>query len=419
MRTHKILPWLILTITASSMGQTIEYTLNELSKKHQFIKMDSINNKVKGSEYYFYKALFTNVCNRPNQSMIYLDSIKNEKKRDSYEFIKLVNDNAIKLCNYELAFTSSKILTTKFKSHFTKEELSDEKNTQRIWQLLRKQPAQIIAPFSEFTVMATKDKAGLTTTKIKSNGLESDFVFDTGAGISCVKESLAKKMGIIILPDNNITIESFTGQKNKVLIGLAPEISIGKLKIQNTVFLVYPDSAFTFANGAYTIDGVIGFPIAKELGTITIEKDKLTFSSVMVTCKNINKNLFIDQLRAIVMLKYKGDILPFNFDSGASESIFYKSFYERFKEEIDHNGINKTIKSSGAGADEITQDIIILNDQVIYLDNHALKMRNMQIDKNNYGTYGKVSFGNIGQDLISQFKKVIISFNQNFIKLED
>jgi hypothetical protein len=394
-------------------------SLKQLSKEQQFAKMDSLNNKAKTKDYYFYKGLYANVCNNPKLSKLYLDSLKSNPITNSYEFLRLENDNYIKLFNYEKAYTTSKTLTTKFKKHFTKEELTDEINSQRIWEALKGRPAQDIEIFSTITVAAIKDKADLITTPVSAGGIVSNFVFDTGAGLSCITESMAKKMGVIVLPDNNISVGSFTGQYNKVLMGIAPEIRLGELRIRNAVFLVYPDAAFTFADGAYVIDGIIGFPIVKELGTLSIEKDKLTFSKGSATARNEEKNFFVDELRAIVMLAYQGKTLPFNFDSGAKASLFNKAFYEAFQPELDRMGTLETTKYSGAGGEEVATEVLVVKDQQLSLGGNLIRMAKMEIDRNEYGIYGKVSYGNIGQDVLGQFKKVIISFEYNYLRLED
>lgn len=411
--------FVLLTFGQLSFGQTnLNDKIKELSEQHQFAKMDSLNNNIKGKNYYYFKGLFANVCNNPKLSNTYLDSIKNNRIIKTYEFAKLKNDNYIKTFNYDSAYTTSRTLTTKFKKYFTEEELNDELNAQKIWQTLKGQPAQSIETFSSVMIPTSKDKAGLITTSVIANGIKSDFVFDTGAGISCITESLAKKMGITFLPDNNIFVESFTGQENKVLIGIAPEIKLGELTIRNTVFLVYPDSAFTFANGAYVINGIIGFPVAKELGTITIEKGKLTFSKNEKS-HNQEKNFFVYQLRAIIMANYKGNTFPYNFDSGAQKSKFNKSFYEAYKTYIDINGKLETTKSSGAGGQEITSEVLELKDEEIQIDKSIIKLQKIKVDPNSFGIFGRVNFGNIGQDVISQFRKVTLSFDNNYLKLEN
>jgi predicted aspartyl protease len=337
---------------------------------------------------------------------------------DNYEFIRLKNDKYIKSFNYELAYSTSITLTTKFKKQLSKSEFNDELNVQRIWEVLKGKPAQRIEKFSKISIPTIKDKAGLITTSVKANGVTSDFVFDTGAGISCITESIANKMGVTILPDNNITIQSFTGETNKVRIGIAPELNIGELVVHNAIFLVYPDAAFTFVNGAYFINGIIGFPIAKELGTITIEKEKLIFEKDN-SYESKEKNFFVDQLRAIVMVKFQGKTFPYNFDSGANTSEFNRSFYNAYKTYVDQNGIEETSTAAGAGGRAITTKVVVLKDQTIEIDTTPIKLNKMDIDRTSYGIYGEVNYGNIGQDIIGQFQKVIISFDKNYLILEN
>lgn len=414
---------LILTLLLLETGVAFsqiktESNLKKLSEQHQFVKMDSLNNKIRTKDYYFYKALFANVCNKPDLSNLYLDSLNKNQITKEFRYYKLKNDNYIKLFDYANAFKTSGILTSTFSEKFTKEELDDELNTRRIWEVLKLQKPQIIDSFSNLFVATKKDKAGLITTNVSANTIDTDFVFDTGAGISCITESLAKKLGFIILPDNNIEVMSFTGVKNKVLMGIAPVLNIGDIKIHNAVFLVYPDSAFTFANGKYVINGIIGFPIIKELGTVTIEENSIGFSKNKMIQSN-DKNLFIDELRAIVMLNFKGKTLPFNFDSGAKTSSFNKSFYELFKTYLDKNSTLISAKTASAGGQEITSELLELKDQQILLGKNQITVPKLQVDKSDYGVYGKVNYGNIGQDIIGQFKKVTISFDHNYLKLEN
>lgn len=396
----------------------LDNQLKVLSDQHQFERMDSLNSVLKNREYFFYKARYANVCNNPSQSNKYLDSLQESKIKSSFEYLRLKNDNFVKTFNYEMAFETSKQLTKNFSKKFTKEELEDELNAQKIWRLLRHEPTQKINEFSSVTVNSKKDLAGLTTINVEGSNADTNFVFDTGAGLSCITESIAKKYNVKIVSDEKVPIQSFTGQMCSVNVGIAPILRIGNITVENAVFLVYPDSSFSFANGAYVINGIIGFPIAKELGTITIEENTLTFSKLV----NINvqeKNLFVDQLRAIVTLTYEGKKLPFNFDSGAKTSLFTKAFYESFKEYIDLNGIASKRKEAGAGGNEVEKEIIELRDQEFSLNSKPIRLKKMSIDKNDYGIYGKVNFGNIGQDFIGQYKKIIISFDNNYLHLEN
>lgn len=387
-------------------------------EQHQFVKMDSLNRSIpNNSNYHFYKAAYANACNNPKVSNTFLEGIKRGSFKNSLDYLRIKNDNYVKMFDYSRAYKTSRKIVSKFKKELSAEELKDQINNNLIWDILKKQPAQKMEAFDEVKVATVKDLAGLITTKVEAGDYENNFVFDTGAGLNCITETEAKKFGVTRISDKKITVVSFTGQETEVPLGIAKELTIGTVKISNVIFLIYPDEAFSFANGKYVINGIIGFPIIKDLGTITIEKNQLTFSKKEQLVNN-DKNLFVNQLRAIVLLKYKGQTLPFNFDSGAKRSLLSKSFYDRYTNEINSIGESKSRKSAGAGGQEIEKEVIELKNQEFWLLSQKINVPVIEVDKNDYGIYGQMNFGNIGQDILGQYNKISISFTNNYLKLE-
>lgn len=413
---------LFLLFLLSSQGilaqQSNEELLKEFKNSYQYNEMDSLNEATKGKNYFFYKSVYENVTNHPDISLKLLKKNKNKQLNNSFEYVKLVNDNASKTYDYQKANETSLRLINEFKDHYTLDELNEEMNNQRIWEALKNTPKQTVSSFKKEIIKTKTDLAGLQTIEVKNGTIKSDFVFDTGAGLSCITTSQAEKLGITILPDNNIEVQSFTGQKNHVRIGVANSLTIGAITIHNVVFLIYPDEAFTFAEGQYVINGIIGFPIAKDLGTLTFENDLITVSKE-TTNFNYPKNFFIDHLRPIVMVKYKGKIMPNNFDSGATWSLFTKTFYETFPDYIDANSTIEITKHAGAGAEIKENEIKVLKNETISIGNTKIDLSPLRIDHLNYGVYGKSNYGNIGQDVLKQFKKVTMSFDQNYLLLEN
>ena len=413
---------LILLFLLSSQGliaqQSNDELLMEFKNSFQYNKMDSLNEVTKGKNYFFYKSVYENVTNHPDISLKLLKKNRNKQLKNSFEYVKLVNDNASKTYDYQKANETSLRLINEFKDQYTLDELNEEINNQRIWEVLKNSPKQTISAFTKEVIKTKTDLAGLQTIEVKNGDFRSDFVFDTGAGLSCITTSQAEKLGVTLLPDNNIEVESFTGQKNKVRIGVANSLTIGAITIKNAVFLIYPDEAFTFAEGKYVINGIIGFPIAKDLGTLTFENDLITVSKETIH-PNYQKNFFIDHLRPIVMVKYNGKVLPNNLDSGATWSLFTKTFYETFKDYIDAKSTLEVTKHAGAGAEVIENEIKILKNETIFIGNTKIDLNNLKIDHLNYGVYGKSNYGNIGQDVLKPFKKVTMSFDQNYLLLEN
>ena len=61
----------------------------------------------------------------------------------------------------------------------------------------------------------------------------------------------------------------------------------------------------------------------------------------------------------------------------------------------------------------------ILTNEEIKIGNTTINLPELTVDKNDFGVYGEVNYGNIGQDVLKQFKKVTISFDDNFLLLEN
>lgn len=390
--------------------------LFDLYKAKQYTSLEKGNSK-SAENYFFYKAVFYNVSNKPAVSIQYLDSFEKKGVPDKigYEFWGLKADNYVKLFDYKNAGTSTKYLIDHFPDRFSENELLDAGNSYRIWEVLANEPAQRVSPFMPVLMPYSRDMAGLLNLKVEINNIESDFIFDTGAGISCITDVQAEKMGVKILPDNNIEVKGYNGIANKVRMGIAPSLKFGSIEIQNALFLVFKEEAFTFAGGAYKINGIIGFPIAKDLGTITIAEKTIGFEKMTTDVSLDEKNLFIELLTPILLLKYHNDVLPFGFDTGADHSSFSKTFYTRYKSILKKEGKPKTFQEASAGGASIYKGIqiktmnlilgreeILLNDAIVNIEDYPL---------------GKEIFGNIGQDVLKQYSSVIISFDNNYLQL--
>lgn len=395
----------------------IQTELKSLQSSHQYTALFALNQQNKNADRYYFDAVYYNACNQPTKSLQLLERLlkKEASYAQSYEYWKLRNDNEVKLFAYQAAYESSTKLIEQFTASMTEEELEDERNNVLIWKSLAGQAPQRFARYSSVVVPMKRDLAKLMTVPVTMNGVKKDFVFDTGAGLSCITESLAKEMNLTTLPDYGAQVKSFTGVSNHAKVAIAPEVKIGDFTVYNTPFLVYPDNAFTFSGGKYVIHGIIGFPVAKKVGSITFEKDQITFDAEAKT--STEKNLFIEHLRPVLMLSYKGQLLPFNLDTGANHSKFSKAFYDRFKAEM-QNAEEVTSQASGAGGQIKTTSYLALKNQVLQLGKQQIILPRMDINKEEYDVYGPYNYGNIGQDVYAQFSKLIISFQYNYLQVQ-
>jgi len=159
-------------------------------------------------------------------------------------------------------------------------------------------------------------------------------------------ESLAKKYGVRIIGDKARTGTS-TGLKVEGRTGLL-DFRLETWKSGTPLFWCLPDSALTFANGAYAIKGVIGFPVMYAFKEFTIQNDRL-----LLVPRNheetFDRNLALDGQYLIVRVTAKNDTLPFLFDSGNTTTSLSSLFFNSFKNEIVEKCKQEKETTGGAG----------------------------------------------------------------------
>ena len=259
----------------------------------------------------------------------------------------------------------------------------------------------------------TKDWIGLWNIPVTVSDSTYDFIFDTGANISTITKSYAKKLGFKIL-ETEFEVGTATNIKVKSGLAIAEKISLGNITYHNVVFLVLPDEALSFPQINYYINGVVGFPMIEAMEEIHITKDHELIVPLKPETKNI-QNLAFDGLTPIILTVHKNDSLSFAFDTGAMTTHLYLSYYNKYKNEIDSNYEMRTIIIGGAGG-SIDVKGFILNDVIFSIGNTKANLDKVRLiaeeikDKDNY------FYGNLGQDVINQFDEMVINFESMYIE---
>ncbi|MEO7145953.1 MAG: retropepsin-like aspartic protease [Bryobacteraceae bacterium] len=111
-----------------------------------------------------------------------------------------------------------------------------------------KQGQAAMAGFRDLPDQTTR-KAGPSTLRHESgsifiplsvNGLSAAYFFDTGAWVSCISESEAKRTGLSIHATAG-TLGTATGARVGFRTAVAREVVVGKIRFQNVSFAVFPD----------------------------------------------------------------------------------------------------------------------------------------------------------------------------------
>ncbi len=387
--------------------------LKDLYKKKQYFdlrdKLSEFEND-KSNELIFYRGAVANKFNSPKKSIKLLKRyLKNASPKDENlnECFSILADNYVKTFQYAKAAETYKILLQKFSAETDEKDKADYENVFNLWKGLRKVPPQKVKFIRNSTIQAVQMEVGLTV-PVEINSKEKEyFIFDTGANISTVTESFAKKLNIQII-EAKIDVGSITGEKVKAKLGVAKRLKLGNVLAENVIFLIFPDKALYIEPLKFQMNGIIGFPLISALREITWTKNQEIIISAN-SRKKVEQNLALDNLTPLIAGKYKGKRLTFSFDTGASSSSFYQPFFQAFEEEVTKSGSETSQKITGVGGTKEIKAYLLKDFEMNFAGIEATFPKVEVLTEKTTGLSQYV-YGNIGRDLIDQFEQMTMNF---------
>lgn len=398
--------------------------LEQLYKTQEFFKLKRFfdRNKTHLSEMYnlYYRALINHAFNNHKESNETIVRLLNEYQKNLNENIlveiyQAKRMNHINLFEYEKASETGSILIENFKKIIDSAYYSELHNEQKIWKALSNTPKQEIYRRKDCLLTMHRDKVGLMNISTLLGRDSINLLFDTGANLSALKRSLAEKFGFeIIKADFYAT--AVTGKRVSCDLTVVKEFSIADIIVKNAVFLVLDDEYLSFPEMDYYINGVIGFPVIDALDELQIGADGNIFIPQTPTQYNY-QNLALSGLMPVLEVYHGKDTLNFSFDTGAKRTLLYKPFYKKYQMEIEEKFEPQTFKSGGGGGIKEFEGYVADSLTFRVADNTAI-IKGVRIHKESVYDEGEKVYGNLGQDFIKQFPKMIISFKYSSMFFE-
>lgn len=288
-------------------------------------------------------------------------------------------------------------------------------NTGKIWTALANTPAQTVVARDNTEVQMQRNAIGLWEIPVSIGSKTEKFIFDTGANISTISESMAETLGLTRLRVS-ILVSGGQGKKIKSELGVAEKLSIGNHFFQNVVFLVMPDKELDFPKADFTINGIIGFPVINAMKEIRISKDNVLTIPRQTRHRTFG-NLAMNGLTPLVRATSGNDTLVFHFDTGAAFTHLFSNYLEEHK---DADNIRKaeSIKVMSAGGAKNIKVYELLDFPLKIGDDKAM-LHNVKIYTREVHTAGKgIAEGNMGQDVIEQFAGMTLNFENMYLDFE-
>lgn len=372
---------------------------------------DALRAEGDAPELEFYRAAEAGAFNRPDEAAEHARRFIASKaaRRDPArlgEAYSIAGDAHVKAYRYADAARAYGMAARLARDSAARE---DAPNDAALWGALAAVPAQTVERAPEVRLATARDKAGLLTTEVQAGGKRLPFVWDTGAGLSTITDSTAVEMGFRIV-EAAVQVGTSTGQRNPARLAIAPELRIGGATVRNAIFLVLPAANLSFPQIDYRIRGIIGYPVIAALGPVThLRAGGIVLEARSATARpGATSNICLDGLSPLLAVTHAGRRMHVGLDTGAQQSSLFPPFLAANREEVT-KGRAATVGIGGAGGVRRVQAYVVSGVE-LGIGGRTVTLPTVQVLSERTMNRSEFLFGNLGQDVFSQFETMTLDF---------
>ncbi len=289
---------------------------------------------------------------------------------------------------------------------------SDVRDDRPLLAALNEFPDQKVVSRS-FTTLELQD-AGLP---ILINGNQATYWFDTGADLSVLSESEAKRFGMRILAVP-INVGGLAGGQTDSRVAVADELSIGSIRLRNVAFLVFSDDQPPFSQSPPGSRGLIGIPVLLALQRFVWGPDR----KFEIGSKSSNRfmphaDLCFDGHHPVVQIQFQDRRLALTLDTGATNTDLYPPFAAAFPELIRTSPKTESYKVEGVGGVK-NMDAAVLSPLHFSVGGFPVVLSPARVLLTPTIETSKFFHGNLGIDLLQQAHKMTFDFKAMSLRLQ-
>jgi hypothetical protein len=367
-----------------------------------------------GQEQDYFAGMLANRLNHFSESTDHLSralpSLRDSRPDRAAIALQALADNYGKTFQYAEAAKADDDLVEHFAGQLSRVELQGIKDDAGVAHILSNAPAQTITWDGVVRLKTKRDPLGDVDADLTVNGVQSPWLLDTGANISVVSATFAKTLGLTLLPGIAQTQAGLTGIENPMRIAILPTLPLGGATLHNVVLLVLDDANLNIGLGKtkYQINAILGYPVFQSLGTITFLHSGEFVAGDPQFENRPGTHMYLKGLTPVIDCRVAGADLPFTFDTGASGSVLFARYYDRFHPQSS-DWIKATNKSFGAGG--LVKRTVYLQPTVkLGVGDRTATLRKITVYMDGTGTGLDDFYGNLGQDMVANFDSFTLNF---------
>lgn len=215
----------------------------------------------------------------------------------------------------------------------------DIENVYWFWKGLAQWPDQKVIRRRK-TLVRYRMISGNAAAPLVVNGHKAEWLVDTGANLSLVSESEAKRVGIEIR-DTQAAMGDATGRSSGIRLGHARELRIGDVHLRDVGFIVVRDDQQPFVEMEPGTRGAIGLPVLFAAGAIAWDRDG-NFELAGPVVEGA-PNLAFEDAMPITDIEFEGRNVAVHLDTGGPLALSFgrnspPTSRGRSKRELDARG---------------------------------------------------------------------------------
>ena len=241
------------------------------------------------------------------------------------------------------------------------------------------------------------------------NGVQATYWFDTGAELSVMSESEAKRFRLRIY-SAAVKVGDVNGTQVGARVAVADELSIGSVRVKHAGFLVLPDNQPPFNEQSVGSKGLIGLPVLLALNRFVWGADrKFEIGPEPSNRKMSHPNVCFDGNHPVVQVRYDDRGVAFTLDTGATNTDLYPPFAAAFPELVRSAVQTDSYKMEGVGGARYVRGAM-LKSLRFSIGGFPVTLKSAGVLLKPTTGSSKFYDGNLGIDLLQQAHETIFDF---------
>jgi hypothetical protein len=374
-----------------------------------------------GPERDYFEGVLANRTGQVDESIRLLKSVLpgiRASRRDRAAIaLETLADDYNKTFRYADAADAYDDLLAHFADHLDGEQLQGTKDDAGVAHLLREAPAQSITWHGPTRLKTERDTIGSLVTELTVNGVREKWLLDTGANLSVISRSFARRLGLQPLPGFGQTMSGLTGIENPLQVAVVPVLQLGGATLRNVIVLIFDDANLNIKlpNQSYQINGIIGYPVFQAMGAITFLHNGFFEAGSLAQRSTTGTQMYMRLLMPVIECSTDDMDLPFTLDTGADGTFLSIRYYEQFRGESEKWKPAENATAGGGGM--VRRKIFLVPQLNLKVGTRVATIRNVPVFPTRINSDKDELYGNLGQDLVAGFESFTLDFSRMVFSL--